>query len=325
MIRLGVRVAVGVALAGAIAPDARAASEGAPPAAPAAAGKAKEPPAPKAATNATKAAGAKGKAKVAAAGSSRRAPLPADRLETLRAALEGPEDAGALEAAAALGSSAAPNAGEPLLETLSIGTSAVRTEAALDALAKLGNAGALGGLGDRPLEILELYSGHRVPDLRRRAVKALGTLREARFAPTVVPILLARLGDGAADVRATAGEALADRHEVKAAPRLFALVKRGDAAGAEPLAAMATPDMVPQIAELAGNVDDGVLATTLGEYVKRDDVPDKLRVDVLRTIGGLAGAAATTALVEYVASIPAKDNRPSKREAQKLLDQRGTK
>jgi len=29
--------------------------------------------------------------------------------------------------------------------------------------------------------------------------------------------------------------------------------------------------------------------------------------------------------VEYVASIPAKDNRPSKREAQKLLDQRGTK
>jgi HEAT repeat protein len=164
-----------------------------------------------------------------------------------------------------------------------------------------------------------------VPDLRRRAVKALGTLREPRLAPTVVPILLARLGDGSAEVRAAAGEALADRHELKAAARLFALVKRGDAAGAEPLAAVATPDLVPQIAELAGSVDDGVLATTLGEYVKRDDVPDKLRVDVLRTIGGLAGAAATTALVEYVASIPAKDTRPSKREAQKLLDERGSK
>ena len=62
-----------------------------------------------------------------------------------------------------------------------------------------------------------------------------------------------------------------------------------------------------------------------GGAVKRDDVPDKLRVDVLRTIGGLAGAAATTALVEYVASIPAKDARPSKREAQKLLDERGSK
>jgi hypothetical protein len=312
--RFAARAAFGVALA-AIVPAARAASEVPSPVA-ADAAKAKAPKPPKA--------GAKDKGK-AASGSSRRPALPAERLEALRAALEGPEDEWALEAAAALGSSAAPNAGEPLLETLAIGATAVRTEAALDALAKLGNAGALGGLGDRPLEILELYAGHRVPDLRRRAVKALGTLREARFAPAVVPILLARLGDAAADVRATAGEALADRHEVKAAARLFALVKRGDAAGAEPLAAVATPDMVPEIAELAGNVDDGVLATTLGEYVKRDDVPDKLRVDVLRTIGGLAGAAATTALVEYVASIPAKDNRPSKREAQKLLDQRGTK
>jgi hypothetical protein len=43
---------------------------------------------------------------------------------------------------------------------------------------------------------------------------------------------------------------------------------------------------------------------------------------VVRTIAGLGGAAATTALVEYVASVSAKDDRPSKREAQKLLDER---
>ena len=53
-------------------------------------------------------------------------------------------------------------------------------------------------------------------------------------------------------------------------------------------------------------------------------MPDKLRVDVLRTISRLGGASATTALVEYVASVPAKDDRPSKREAQKLLDERGS-
>ena len=88
---------------------------------------------------------------------------------------------------------------------------------------------------------------------------------------------------------------------------------------------LATPDLVPEIAELAGSVDDGVLATALGEYVKRTDVPDKLRVDALRTISRLSGAAATTALVEYVAAVPAKDNRPSKAEALKLLDERGSK
>ena len=38
----------------------------------------------------------------------------------------------------------------------------------------------------------------------------------------------------------------------------------------------------------------------------------------MRTIGRLSGAAATTALVEYLASVPAKDDRPSKKEAQKL-------
>jgi hypothetical protein len=127
------------------------------------------------------------------------------------------------------------------------------------------------------------------------------------------------------NVRATAGEALAARRELKAAPRLLALVKKSDPGAAGPLALLATPDLVPHIAELAGSVDDGVLATTLGEYVKRSDVPDKLRVDVLRTVSNLPGAAATTALIEYIAAVPAKDDRPSKKEAQKLLDERGTK
>jgi HEAT repeat protein len=249
--------------------------------------------------------------------------LPADRLEALRAAVNGADDGAAVEAAGALGASGASNAADPLTETLATGASPIRTQAALDALAKLGESGLVEA--DRTVEVLDLYSGHRAPDVRRRAVRALGALREARFSGTVVPVLVARLGDEAPDVRAVAGEALAARRETKAAPRLYALIKRGDPGAAAPLAALATPDMVPQIAELAGTVDEGVLSTALGEYVKRDDVPDKLRVDVLRTIGGLPGAAATTALVEYVASVPAKDTRPSKKEAQKLLDERGSK
>ncbi len=44
---------------------------------------------------------------------------------------------------------------------------------------------------------------------------------------------------------------------------------------------------------------------------------------MLRTIGRLSGAVATTALVEYIASVPAKEDRASKKEAQKLIDQRG--
>jgi hypothetical protein len=305
-VALGAALSVGAALS-LVTPGVRAASDEALP----------QPPAAAKSKGKTKATGA-------TAGAARRAPLPAERLDALRAALLGADDAAALEAATALGASGAPNASDLLVEALATGGAPSRTEAALDALGKLAAGGALAQPGDRVVEVLELYAGHRVPDLRRRAVKALGAIRDARVAPAVTPVLLARLGDAAPDVRAAAGEALAARRETKAAGRLYALVKRGDVGAAGPLAALATPDLVPQIAELAGSIDDGVLATALGEYVKRDDVPDKLRVDVLRTIGGLAGADATTALVEYVASVPARDNRPSRREAQKLLDQRGS-
>jgi hypothetical protein len=242
--------------------------------------------------------------------------LPAARLDAARAALAGEDDAAAIAAIESLGGSGAGNAAEPLVEMLAAGAAPARTEAALDALAKLGAGGAL--TAARAFEVLELYCGHRAPEVRQRAIKALGTIRD----PRVVAILLARLGDAAPGVRGAAGEALAARKERAGVPRLFALVKRGDAGAASPLAALATPDLIPQVAELTGTVDEGVLAIVLGDYVQRADVPDRLRLDVVRTIAGLGGAAATAALVEYVASVPAKDDRPSKREAQKLLDTR---
>jgi HEAT repeat protein len=265
------------------------------------------------------AAAAKKPSRANVAATPKEAPIASAKLDALRQVLFDDNEGRALEVAAVLGGLTAPNAGDPLIELLAAGTSLARGQASLDALAKLAAAGALAS--PRGIEVLELYSGHRTVELRRRAVKALGEVKDA----VVVPTLLARLGDQAPEVREAAGEALAARKETKATPRLYALVKRGDAGAATPLAVLATPNLVPQIAELAGSVDDGVLATALGEYVKRTDVPDKLRVDVLRTISHLSGAAATTALVEYVAAVPAKDNRPSKAEALKLLDERGSK
>ncbi len=238
-------------------------------------------------------------------------------IESLRQALIGGDDEAAADAATRLGDAASARAAEPLLEVLAEGERPARVQAALDALAKLGAAHALRG-DQAVLDALVLYAGHRAPDIRRRAVKALGSVPDARATGP----LMDRLGDAAPDVRAAAADALAARHETRAVPRMFALLSRGDAGVGPALAALATPDMVPRIAELAGTVDDEIVANTLGEYVKRGDVPEKLRIDVLRTIGRLSGAVATTALAEYLASVPAKEDRASKREAQKLLDQR---
>jgi HEAT repeat protein len=253
------------------------------------------------------------KGKVTAASATKAAPtIPAEKLDKVRQILLGNDDAAAAEAVKALEQSGAANAVDPLVELLAVGTVPARAEVALDGLA---------GLADpNTIDVLELYAGNRSPDVRRKAVKALAAMKNDR----VVPALLERLGDAAPDVRAAAADSLAARKEAKACVRLLALVKRNDASAAPALGLLATPDLVPQLAELQGSVDDNVVAVALGEYVKREDVPDRLRVEVVRTIGRLAGAAATTALVEYLASVPAKDDRPSKKEAQKVLDQKGT-
>ncbi len=244
--------------------------------------------------------------------------LPAAEIESLRQALIGADDEAATEAAAKLGEARTPRAAEPLLEVLAEGGRAVRVQAVLDAFAKLGEAHALRA-DQAVIDALTLYAGHRSPDIRRRAVKALASVPD----PHVTAALLERLGDAAPDVRAAAADALAVRREAKAVPRLFALLSRGDAGVGAALAALASPDLVPRIAELAGTIDDEIVANTLGEYVKRSDVPEKLRIDVLRTIGRLSGAVATTALAEYLASVPAKEDRASKKEAQKLLERAG--
>jgi HEAT repeat protein len=239
--------------------------------------------------------------------------VPKEKLEKVREILLDDDDAAAIDAAKALGQSGAANAVEPLVELLAVGASPARSEAALDALGALAVPSTI--------DVLEVYAGNRTPDVRRRAVKALGAIKDDR---AVAPLLTA-LGDAAPDVRAAAADALAARKETKAGPRLLALVKRNDVGAAPALGLLATPDLVPQLAELQGSIDDNVVATALGEYLKRDDVSDRLRVDVIHTIARLSGAAATTSLIEYLSMIPAKDDRPSKKEAQKVVDEKSEK
>lgn len=238
------------------------------------------------------------------------APLSAARLGELRALLHEEEESRVMDAVKALADSGAPNAGDPLIELLAAGTTPWVAAAALDALGKAKDA--------RAIQVLTLYAGNRNAKVRTAAVKALGSLPDGR----VVGTLLERLGDQEADVRAAAAEALAARKERTAVDRLFKLIARNDAGAAGPLGTLAPPDLVPQIAELKGRVDDPVLAAAFGELLKRPDVPDRLRLDVVRTLGRIPGAAATTALVEYLATVPEAENRPSKDEAQRLVDAR---
>ncbi len=217
----------------------------------------------------------------------------------------------AVSAAKRLGELAMPEASLPLVEALVLG---VRPGVAIEALT------ALGKLKDgRALPVLSLYAGNVNDFVRLAAVKAAGGLSETG----AVDLLLDRLGDSAPPVRAAAAEALATRKEKRAGKRLLLLVTRNDPGAAGPLGMLISPEEIPRLVELQGRIDDGVLADALGEFLKRPEVPDRLRVDVIATLARLPGAAAIAALLEYIASVPDKEARPSKDEAQKLIEQRG--
>ncbi|MES1205273.1 MAG: HEAT repeat domain-containing protein [Pseudomonadota bacterium] len=246
----------------------------------------------------------------------RKAPRPArprlgaDALDKVRDLLAGNDQEVIAATAKALGESAAPNAALPLVEMLVVGTRPSAAIAALDALKKLHDP--------MSIEILTLYAGNRGATVRRQAVRALGAFSDTR----VVPTLMDRLGDTAPDVRAAAADALAVRGEKAAAPRLLALLKHNDGGAAAPLGTIAPVAMLPAITELQGGIDDGHLATTLGEMVKRHDVAEPLRLDIVKTLARIPGAASTTALVEYVGTLAGGDAHASKIEAQKIIDDR---
>jgi HEAT repeat protein len=227
-----------------------------------------------------------------------------------RADLAGSDVDGAVDAAERLGRSRDPRAAEVLLDALAVGAHPRVAAAALDALAKLKSP--------RSVPVLLHLSRNRHPDLRRKALVALGPFRE----PRVNQALIERLGDSTRDVRATAARLLAERKERAAQRPLIKLLRRGDEAAAAAIGAIATPDTARNLAELYGQVSETLLATALGEFIKRSDVGDAIRVDVIRTLGKMPGAEATAALVEYIGSVPANQERASKHEAQKLLDQR---
>jgi len=220
------------------------------------------------------------------------------------------DEAKAVEAATALGKAPEPKAVESIVAALDAGTTPKVAVALLGGLAAKKDARAL---------TTELqYAHHRAPEVRRAALGALAQLKE----PKATEALLAVLGDSDAEVRATAARGLGERKERGAEERLINLMEHRDASSATALAAIATPQLAHRLSEMLGTVPDPILCTTLGEILKRADFPEPIRVEVVRTLAKVPGVDATAVLVEYVALTERDKNRPSRLEAQKIVDER---
>ncbi|MSP59672.1 MAG: HEAT repeat domain-containing protein [Myxococcales bacterium] len=237
----------------------------------------------------------------------------ADEVDALRREIRNSNEGKAIEAATKLAEDVTPGACEAILDELAIGAPPKVSAALL--------AGLSGRKEPRATEVLVLYARNRNPELRKKAVVAIAELTD----PRVVPTLIGALSDSVEEVRAAAARALAKRKETSAEEPLVKLLAHRDAAAVDAIAAIGGPSSARRLGELVGQIPDSLLAATLGELLKRPDFgPDPIRLEVVKAISKLAGAEATAALTEYVQATEKEKTRPSRVEAKKAIEQRGT-
>jgi HEAT repeat protein len=239
------------------------------------------------------------------------APKKIGELPAASATLSGANADEAAAVALGLGADARPAAHEALLDALAMGLTAQVATPALQGLAQ----------HPAPPDVVALrrYATHRDPIVRSAALGVLALYPS----PDAHAAIVAGLHDMTPAVRAAAAAAAAKGRVKDAIDPLFKLLARGEEPAARALAALADADLARKIGDQLGQVPDGVLAICLGGVLKRPDFgPDPARVEIVRAIAKISGPEAVSALTDYLEATPKNPPRPSRAEAQKVVDAR---
>lgn len=261
----------------------------------------------------------------------------------------------AIAAARKLGETTPGTGYAALFDVLSLGVSPKVAAAALSALTAYRRA--------ESLPLFELYVRHRNPELRKRALQGLSALvlvpevgassgggnpgpakksgkaakpvsaplaaPHEELAPKIVPLLLSALGDTHAEVRAVAAETLGQRREKTAEPALIKLLLRKDSAAPSALGLVGGPETARALGEMIGSVPNYLITQTLGELLRRPDFGgEPVRTEVVKMLGKMPGDQPVDFLTDYLKATDGDKEmkaRPSRAEAQKIIEQRTAK
>jgi HEAT repeat protein len=230
-------------------------------------------------------------------------------LAPLVTAVNGDDLEAAARAADALGNATEPAAHDALLDALALGPPPAVAVPAIGALAR--------HPAPPDVVVLARYANHHAPDVRTAALAAIATYPD----PAARAVVVAALHDPAGSVRAAAANAAASGRVREAQDALFALLGKSEQSAALALAGLADPDLARKIADHYGQVPDAALATCLGAILRRVDFgPDTARVEIVHALAKISDPAATRALSDYVDATPKTPPRPSRAEAEKMLE-----
>lgn len=228
------------------------------------------------------------------------------------AALGGADLDAAVKATEALGASELPAAHDALLDALAFGLPPRVAIAAFSALTQ----------HPAPTDVaaLKRYAGYHTPAVRASALAALSSYPD----PVARASIVAALHDSAGLVRSAAAGAAAKGRVRDAVEPMLKLLGKGEESSARALAAIADTDLARKLADHYGKVPDASLALSLGLILKRSDFgPDPARVEIVRAMAKIQDPSAITQLKEYMDAVPKNPPRPSRQEAQMVVEARG--
>lgn len=226
-------------------------------------------------------------------------------------ALSGLDVEAAARAAETLGGFDLPAAHDALLDGLALGLPAPVAVIAMVALSK----------HPAPADVpaLKRYAGHRNPNVRSGAFTALAAYPD----PAARAAIVVGLSDRTGSVRTAAANAAGKGRVRDAVDSLLALLAKGEDSSARALAALADPDLARRIADHYGKVPDPALALALGSILKRPDFgPDPARVEIVRAMAKIQDSSAVKQLGEYLDATPKNPPRPSRQEAEMVVEAR---
>lgn len=182
----------------------------------------------------------------------------------------------------------------PIAEMLRSGRSDEVTDRALQAFRGLAHPSSI--------NVLVEFTHHRRPRARRLAYQALASISDRR-----IPRHLEQgLRDSDRNVRATCARQLGEIGATGSVDTLFLAFDRGVVEAAAAIGKLGNRQSVATFNEHLGNVPLSVMLSGYHEYVRRRDIPEPVKIDIINRLGEVSGPMVRQFLSRYLDTFPTR-------------------
>lgn len=183
----------------------------------------------------------------------------------------------------------------PLAELLRSGQPDAVTDRALDAMRSLA--------APTSIEVLTEFTHHRRVGARRRAYRALAAIEDRRIAD----LLESGLRDSDRDVRAACALALGTMGSRASIEILFRAFDRGVIEAATAIGQVGAQSTIARFNEHLGHAPLSVMLAGYDAYLRRSDINEETKLDIVTRLGEIAGRAVRDFLSSYLTTFSERD------------------